>query len=323
MSCYENLVMKTQTMNYSRHYGLYQRGGTAVVLTEKESLPYEKQICLFAEEVDKADCIVVGAASGLSAADGGDFYYEPTASFYANFGKFAERYGFRRAFDGTFYRYDRPEDKWAYLATFLHTTLTAPIRKPYLDLRTLLEGKDYFILTTNQDTQAIKAFPEDKVAEIQGDHRYFQCSRCCTDDTWDAVKPVEEMIEAMGDGTTIPTDMVPHCPHCGAEAFPWVRGYGNFLQGRKYDGEYQKISRYIQAHQDKKTLFLEFGVGRITPMFIQEPFWELTKTLPDARYIAVNDKYDFVPKNIEDKGMAIVGNISTVLEDVLREKGQA
>lgn len=322
MSCYENLVMKTQ-MNYSRNYGLYQRGGTAVVLSEKKPIPYKEQIRLFAQEVDDAECIVVGAASGLSAAGGGDFYYEPTVSFYEHFGKFAERYGFRCAFDGTFHRYNKSEDKWAYLATFLHTTLTAPVRKPYLDLRRMLDGKDYFILTTNQDTQAIKAFPEDKVAEIQGDHRYFQCSRCCTDDTWDAVKPVEEMIEAMGDGTTLPTEMVPRCLHCGGEAFPWVRGYGNFLQGRKYDGEYQKISRYIQTHQDRKILFLELGVGRVTPMFIQEPFWELTKTLPDARYIAVNDKYDFVPKNIEDKGIAIVGDISTVLEDVLKEKGQA
>ncbi len=29
------------------------------------------------------------------------------------------------------------------------------------------------------------------------------------------------------------------------------------------------------------------------------------------------EEYDFVPKDIEDKGMAIVGNIQTVLEDVL------
>ncbi|MFR0771399.1 MAG: hypothetical protein ACLSH6_04675 [Limosilactobacillus pontis] len=57
---------------------------------------------------------------------------------------------------------------WGYLATFLHTTLHAPVREPYKDLQAILQGKDYFILTTNQDTQAIKAFPEEKVAQIQG-----------------------------------------------------------------------------------------------------------------------------------------------------------
>ena len=89
---------------------------------------------------------------------------------------------------------------WAYLATFLYTTQTAPVRPPYLDLDALLKGKDFFVLTTNQDTQFMKLYPEDKVAEIQGDHRFFQCAACCTDDTWDAVNPAEEMIEAMGDG---------------------------------------------------------------------------------------------------------------------------
>ena len=32
----------------------------------------------------------------------------------------------------------------------------------------------------NQDTQFVKLYPEEKVAEIQGDHRFFQCAACCT-----------------------------------------------------------------------------------------------------------------------------------------------
>ena len=43
MSCYENLVMKTQ-MNYSGHYSIYASGGTAVVLSKQKPLPYEEQI---------------------------------------------------------------------------------------------------------------------------------------------------------------------------------------------------------------------------------------------------------------------------------------
>lgn len=59
------------------------------------------------------------------------------------------------------------EEYWGYLATFLYTTQTAPVRHPYLDLDALLKGKDFFILTTNQDTQFVKLYPEEKVAEIQ------------------------------------------------------------------------------------------------------------------------------------------------------------
>ena len=72
MSCYENLVMKTQ-MNYSRHYSTYASGGTAVVLSKQKPLSYEEQIQEFVRRVQEAECIVVGGASGLSAAGGGDF----------------------------------------------------------------------------------------------------------------------------------------------------------------------------------------------------------------------------------------------------------
>lgn len=320
MSFYENLVMQTQ-MNYSRYYSLYAAGKTPYALSEKPALPYEEQIQRLVKEIEEAECVLVGGASGLSAAGGGDFYYEDNASYRKYFGKYAEKYHFKGAFDGMMRPWDNREEFWGYLSTFLHTTQTAEIRKPYRDLDSLLKEKDFFILTTNQDTQFVKLYPEEKVAEIQGDHRFFQCSRCCADDTWDAVKPVKEMIRAMGEGTSVPTELIPRCPHCGAEAFPWVRGYGNFLQGRKYDGEYQKVSTYIQKNQDKKILFLELGVGRLTPMFIQEPFWNLTLNFLNARYIAVNNQYDFLPKDIENKGMAIVGDIARVLKDAVTEKG--
>ena len=54
----------------------------------------------------------------------------------------------------------------------------------------------------------------------------------------------------------------------------------------------------------------------MTPMFIQEPFWHLTATLPDAYYISVNDRYNLLPKEIEEKGIVIVENIAKVLQDV-------
>ena len=304
-------------MNYSRYYSLYAAGKTPYQLTDKKPLPYDRQIEILLEEIEQADCVIVGGASGLSAAGGGDFYYEDNASYRKYFGKYAEKYHFKGAFDGMMRQWDSREEFWGYLATFLHTTQTAEIRTPYQDLNDLLKGKDFFVITTNQDTQFVKLYPEEQVAEIQGDHRFFQCKDCCADETWDAVKPVEEMIKAMGGRTAVPSELIPR-----GEAFPWVRGYGNFLQGRKYEEQYEKASRYILEHKDEKILFLELGVGRLTPMFIQEPFWNLTLSLPEARYIAVNDQYHFLPKDIEEKGMVIEADIARVLRDAAeyREK---
>ena len=130
-------------------------------------------------------------------------------------------------------------------------------------------------------------------------------------------------VVAMGEGTMVPDELIPRCPHCGAEMFPWVRGYGNFLQGKKYEEEYEKISKYIQKNKDRKILFIELGVGRMTPMFIQEPFWELTNSLKDAYYISVNSEYQFLPEFIEDKGIAILGDIGTVLKDLRKVKEES
>lgn len=316
LSFYEQLVMKTQT-NYSQFFNVYASGKTPVKLTSRAPLPYEEQINILAEKINEADHILVGGASGLSAAGGGDFYYEDNESFRKYFGKFAEKYGIKGAFSGMQYRWPSREEYWGYLATFLHTTQHAEIRKPYKDLQAILQDKDYFILTTNQDTQAIKAFPEDKVAQIQGDHRFFQCSAQCSDEVWDAVKPVEEMVQAMGDDTKVPTELIPRCPNCGAEAFPWVRGYGNFLEGTRYHQEYQKVSDDVLTHlHDNHLLMIELGVGRMTPMFIQEPFWALTGSLEGSYDVMINRDHQFLPEEIEDKGQAIKGDISQALADV-------
>lgn len=315
-SFYEQLVMKTQ-VNYQQFFNVYASGKTPVKLSEKPMLPYEEQVQILADKIKEADHIIVGGASGLSAAGGGDFYYEDNASFRKYFGKFAEKYGIKGAFSGMQYPWPSREEYWGYLATFLHTTQHAEVRKPFRDLQEILKDKDYFILTTNQDTQAIKAFPEEKVAQIQGNHRYFQCSQQCSDEVWDAVKPVEEMIQAMGDDTKVPTELIPRCPNCGAEAFPWVRGYGNFLEGTRYHQEYQKISDDVLNHlHDEHLLLIELGVGRMTPMFIQEPFWGLTGSLDGAYDVMINRDYQFLPEEIEDKAQAIKGDISQVLDDV-------
>lgn len=182
MNFYENLVTQTQ-MNYSRYYSLYAAGKTPYPLTGKTPLSYDRQIETLLEEIENADCVVVGGASGLSAAGGGDFYYEDNASYRKYFGKYAEKYHFKGAFDGMMRQWDSREEFWGYLATFLHTTQSAEIRKPYRDLDALLNGKDFFVITTNQDTQFVKLYLEERVAEIQGDHRFFQCKDCCTDET--------------------------------------------------------------------------------------------------------------------------------------------
>ena len=85
---------------------------------------------------------------------------------------------------------------------------------------------------------------------------------------------------------------------------------------------YRKVTDWFDAHAHQKILFLELGVGRITPAFIQEPFWALTAQSPQASYIAVNNKTQFLPRAIEDRGLAVRADIADVLADVRKTLGK-
>ena len=82
------------------------------------------------------------------------------------------------------------------------------------------------------------------------------------------------------------------------------------------------MSDWVGAHADKKMLLVELGVGRMTPAFIQEPFWVLTAQLPQARYVGVNDVTQLLPEVIEDRGLAIRADIAQVLADVRAKLGR-
>ena len=61
------------------------------------------------------------------------------------------------SFDGMMRGFDSREEHWGYIATFLHTTQTAPVRAPYIILDEILRDKDFHILATNQDISFCKS----------------------------------------------------------------------------------------------------------------------------------------------------------------------
>ena len=281
------------------------------------SQEYKNNIITILDKIQEADAVVVGGAAGMSAAAGYN-WYSNDETFRKYFGNFAYNYGIDNIFNGFYYRFSTREERWAYIATLIKFVYEAEVGKPYIDLLQLLEGKDYFIVTTNQDTQFSKLFPEEKVSTIQGDWRYFQCSGPCHDQVYSNKEQIEEMYENI-EGTRIPTELIPTCPKCGQDMEPWVRSY-TFLEGSLYRSELNKYHEYLLKNKDKKILFLELGVGTMTPMFIKEPFWNMTYSLPNAYYIAINHKEAILPNELIGKGIAVNEDIAKVFQEALKEK---
>lgn len=280
-----------------------------------ENEQYKEVVNSLIQHIQDADAIVVGGASGMSAAAGFRHYYEYDKDFIENLGEFGKKYGYRNTFDGFYYHYRTSEERWAFNARDICMILDAKTGQPYYDLYEILKDKNYYILTTNQDTQFNRVFPEEKISAIQGDWRYFQCSRRCHDELYNSVDTLHKLNKSIDENLRIPKDMIPRCPRCGAEMEPWVRSW-TFLEGKKYREEYSKLNKFLKANKNKRILLLELGVGRMTPMFIQEPFWQMTYTWPNAYYITINPRDALLPEELKEKGLAIHEDIAKVLTDV-------
>src|SRR5699024_8778826 len=248
---------------------------------------YQDHVEILRQKIEEAEAVVVGGAAGMSAAAGYN-WYQTDEIFLKYFGKFADKYGIENIFYGFYYRFETREERWAYIATLITFVYDTEAGQTYLDLKQLLQDKNYFVFTTNQDTQFSKVFPEEKVSAIQGDWRYFQCSHRCHDQIYLNKKLVENMYENI-EGTRIPTELIPTCPVCGKDMEPWVRSR-IFLEGSSFRNELIKFQMFLMQKKNKRILIHELGVGTMTPKFIKEPFWEMTSSLPSAYYISINPK---------------------------------
>ena len=284
-------------------------------MTESENKHVEDARILL-QKIRECDAVCVGAASGMSASGGHNFWYERDETFVNVFGEFEKRYGFHSAFKGLYYKFITASERWAYIATLCHLLYELPATQPYHDLFALLKDKNYFIVTTNQDMQFRELFPEDRLSTIQGDWGYFQCYHACHDKVYPNKEIVYKLYENIDD-CKVPREMIPRCPECGCLMWPWVRG-PEFLEGSKYNDEYEKWNKFIDANREKKILFLELGVGRMTPMFIQHPFWEFVYTLPDAYYISINPWDALIPNEISNKGHIIKNDIALIFRECIQ-----
>lgn len=95
----------------------------------------------------------------------------------------------------------------------------------------------------------------------------------------------------------------------------WVRGF-NFLEGSFYEEQYDKYKSFIEKASQKKTVYFELGVGRMTPMFIKDPFIDFTRSNPNSTYIPVNPKDAIVPKIIEKRSIPVRYDIGRVFSDL-------
>ena len=275
------------------------------------------QIERLRQTLNAADAVIIGAGAGLSTSAG--FTYSG-ARFDRHFSDFAAKYGFSDMYTGGFYPYPTQEEFWAYWSRYILINRYQDAPKPvYENLRRLVQGRDYFVITTNVDHCFQKSgFDKRRLFYTQGDYGLFQCSQPCCHETWDNEAIVREMVRRQAD-MRVPTDLIPTCPHCGRPAAMNLRADDTFVEDDGWHAAAERYDHFLRTRRGQKILFLELGVGYNTPGIIKYPFWQMTYANPNAVYACINRGQAVCPDEIEKRAICIDGDVGEILH-LLSEK---
>ena len=270
-----------------------------------------RQIDRLKQVLGTADAVLIGAGAGLSASAGLTYSGE---RFERYFSDFHQRYGITDMYSGGFYPYDTLEEYWAWWSRHIFYNRYADAPVPvYQVLLSLVKNKDYFVLTTNVDHQFQKAgFEKQRLFYTQGDYGLWQCSKACHNKTYDNESSVRRMVEQQQD-MKIPSELIPHCPVCGAPMIMNLRCDDTFVQDEGWYAAAERYSDFVKQHRSGKILYLELGVGNNTPAIIKYPFWRMTLQNPNAIYASINLENMMIPQ-IENQSILINMDIASAVK---------
>lgn len=268
--------------------------------------------------------VLVGAGAGLSAAAGISFANEEV--FRRDYPALWAQ-GVHSDYQTFSYKGWLPGQRWGYLARHIkEVLLDTPALPLYSDLKDLLEGLNYFVITSNVDHQFSKAnFPEERVFEAQGHYGLMVCSAGCAGDEWDIAPLIERTLPHIADDLTVAEEWLPRCPRCGALLRPAFRDTCAHAEGdRRYHD-------FLAASEDASIAIVEFGVGFNSAGVIRVPFERITGERDKARFFRVTVDYvdsdieiayPEIPKPIADKSRSINRDAAEVIRELLAMKRQ-
>ena len=259
---------------------------------------------------------MLGGGAGLSDA-AGLRYAGPR--FTEHFADFIKKYGMTDMYTAGFYPFSSEEARWGYWARhILFNRFDPPALPLYQALLALVRGKEYFVVTTNVDQQAMKAgFEPSRIFAAQGDYGQIQCARACHDTLYDD----EAMVRRMAANTKdclIPAGLVPRCHVCGGPMDVHIRKDASFIEDDAWRQASTQYTAFLQRAAAARVVFLELGVGYNTPSVIRYPFEQMTYRFKNATLIRLNRDYpDGAAENAE-KTVAFAEDMAEVIE-ALRE----
>ena len=264
--------------------------------------------------LNEADAVIIGTGSGLSTSAGFTYSGERFRQYFSDF---EAKYDFHDMYSGGFFPFPSLEEYWAYWSRYIFVNRYMDPPKPvYSELLQLVQGKDYFVLTTNVDHCFQKAGVDKKrLFYTQGDYGLLQCSEPCCQETFDNETMIRTMMEKQ-QGMRIPTELVPRCPYCGKPLTTNLRADDKFVEDDGWHEASERYANFLRTREGQRIVFLELGVGYNTPVIIKYPFWQMTLRNPKATYVCVNLGEAVCPQEIARQAVCVDGDIGEVVHQL-------
>jgi NAD-dependent SIR2 family protein deacetylase len=279
-------------------------------------IDFEQRLYKLTATINDAQCIIIGAGAGLSAAAG--LTYSGTR-FKQNFSEYINKYGMTDMYSAGFYPFKSPEAKWAYWSKHISINRYQPITSEvYSKLKKLVAHKEHFVITTNVDHQFYKVrFKKDKVFAPQGDYGKLQCATPCHDKLYGNESLISLMVKEQKD-CLIPSALVPTCPKCGGNMDINIRIDSRFIEDKNSKIARNSYQQFVNKASTKPTVILEFGVGYNTPSIIKYPFEQLTSQVPLTTLVRINKDYPEVSAINRDKTIPFNEDVLSILNHCLK-----
>jgi len=302
-------------------YGLLISGGVE---------NYIRKIRILKDRIDNCDAIFIGAGGGISNAAGKD----DKTRFRKFFPDFIDKYHVEDIFSGGYYPFETSGEYWAWWSRAIwEYRYEDRTNELYEKLLKILDGKNYFIMTTNVDHEFVKnGFDKERLFYMDGDYGTFRCSEPCKEITYDNLDMVIEMMKAQGfvldedgrmnvppDGRIsmdVPKDLQPKCPECGRPMAVNISGRKFVYDNGWFVGEAQK-NDFLLNNRSSHILCLELGAGIYTKDRIRHPLWDIVMQNMNATYAAVNFGETSCPEYIKDRSILIDADIKNVINDLV------
>lgn len=219
----------------------------------------------------------------------------------------------------------RTQEEVDYLFPFLaaeydQTAIPKRLEQAYVNLKKLLDHKNYFIVSTTMDSYLEKyEFQKNRYVNPCGTFQLLQCGMECEDTLCKVEDRKEEIQELLNQALQQDTKLQPlYCKTCNTElAYNTI--FAEKYQEKGYLPQWETYMKWLQGTVNKKLTVLELGVGMQFPSVIRWPFEKTVLYNQKSTFFRIHKTLPMLSAEIAERGYSRQEDAVTLLSTCKRD----